>query len=258
MKIYMFVLMCFIYFNQLSAQRHIYETYPAGQEFYEGGLKALNKEIVKIVKENNLSPCAVGQTYNVPIIVDEYSKISYVKDFDTLIINRNRCAFDYSRKIIPHLKKWVSAKVNQQSVSAIAKVKIEPFYLYYSKDNPEENVFVNPIYGDKRNGLTAFQQQISSVFEKRVKANEDKITYLIFVVNTNGGMEDFVIEGDYTDNQKRDIIRDLSRIKSKWIPGKFNDIPVKMRMRQPIRQNFDFEVEKNRVESMMHSNFRRL
>lgn len=255
MKLKIFILITSIFFISIDAQ--VLPQYPDGQDFYEGGIKALNREIVKIVKENNLLPCAVGEEYTIPIIIKQDSKIAYVKDFDTVTINKNKCAFNYSRKIIPYLKKWIPAKTDQQNVSAIAKIKIQPFYLYYSKDNPEENLFTNPVYGDKRNGLIAFQQQLSSIFEKRIQANEDKITYLVFIVNTEGGMEDFVIEGNYTENQKRELIKDLLRIKSKWIPGKFNNIPVKMRMRQPIRQNFDFEIEKNRVESAMPSNFKR-
>lgn len=255
MKLKIFILIFFAFFSSMNAQ--VLPQYPDGQDFYEGGIKALNRDIVKIAKENNLLPCVVGEEYFISILIQENSKIAYVKDFDTVNINKNKCAFNYSRKIIPHLKKWIPAKIDEQNVSAITEIKIQPFYIYYSKENPEENVFTNPVYGDKRNGLIAFQQELISVFQKRIKDNEDKFTQLTFIVNQNGEMEDFVIQGNYTEFQKREIIRDLLRIKSRWIPGKFNGIPVKMRMRQPIRQNFEFEVEKNRFESMMPSNFKR-
>lgn len=239
MEKYLLILIGLFICHPLSAQREILEKYPSGQDFYVGGINGIQKEIVKIIKEQKLQPCAdKTENYEIPVLVNEDATINFIKDFDSLTIEKNKCAFDFSRKIIPHLKKWLPAKENGKKIAAIARIKIQPFFMYHSKDNPINNVSINPTY---KKGLQLFSEEISAIFMQRIKMNENKISSLTFVVNENGEMEDFRLEGAYTENQKSDLIRSLSRIKGKWNPATFNGIPHKSKVRQPIRQEFDIE-----------------
>ena len=229
------------FINLVSAQKEVLDRYPPGQDFYAGGGNQLFKEMVKIVKEQNLPPCENRtEKYNLQILIYENSTISYVKDFDSIEIQKNKCAFDFSRKIMPHLKKWMPAKEEGKFVAAIATVNINPFYLYYSKDEPIKNVEKRPTF---KKGMESFGFEIKSIFERKIKKNEDKIVSLKFAVNENGDMEDFEIQGSYTENEKKEIINQLSKIKGKWNPATFNGVPFKFWLQQPIRQNFDIQTE---------------
>lgn len=133
--------------NRAYAQIEVLDRYPFGQDFYAGGLNQLNKEMVKIFKDQKLQPCErTEERYNVQIIIYEDSKISYVKDFDTLEVQKNKCAFDLSRKIFPYLKRWMPAKENGKVIAAITKIEIKPFYLYHSKEDPAKNETKSPSF----------------------------------------------------------------------------------------------------------------
>lgn len=237
----------------IFAQNEVLDKYPYGQDFYAGGVNQLNKEMVKVVKEKKLLPCEKSEErYNVQILVHENSTIHYVKDFDTVEIQKNKCAFDFSRKIIPRLKNWMPAKVNGKSIEAIAKIEINPFYLVNSKDDPSKNEKKGPTF---KKGIKAFGFEVKSIFERFIKKNEDKGVLLTFVVNENGEMEDFKIEGDFFDYEKKEIINSLSKIKGKWNPATFNNIPIRAKVSQPIFQQFDLQIESEEQNKIMDQNF---
>ncbi|MFS4472719.1 hypothetical protein [Chryseobacterium sp. T20] len=209
--------------------------------------------MVKVVKEQKLLPCEKSEErYNVQILVYENSTINYVKDFDTVDIQKNKCAFDFSRKIIPHLKRWMPAKVNGKFIGAITKIEINPFYLVNSNDDPSKNKRKNPTF---KKGIEAFGFEIKSIFERYIVKNEDKRTVLTFIVNEKGEMENFVIEGDFSDFDKKSIINSLSKIKGKWNPATFNNIPIRARIKQPVFQEFDFRTEIEDKSNIINSNF---
>lgn len=247
------LLIIFFTTKLIFAQNEVLDKYPYGQDFYAGGLNQLNKEMVKVVKELKLLPCEKSEErYNVKILVYENSTINYVKDFDIVDIQKNKCAFNFSRKIIPHLKRWMPAKVNGKFIGAITKIEINPFYLVNSKDDPSKNKKENPTF---KKGIKAFGFEIKSIFERYIKKNEDKRALLTFVVNENGEMVDFEIEGDFFDYEKKDIINSLSKIKGKWNPATFNNIPIRAKIRQPIFQQFDLQIELEDQNKIMDQNF---
>ncbi|MGI9583653.1 hypothetical protein ACR1PO_20820 [Chryseobacterium sp. RRHN12] len=247
------LLITFFTIKLIFAQNVVLDKYPYGQDFYAGGLNQLTKEMVKVVKEQKLLPCEKSEErYNVQILVYANSTINYVKDFDTVDIQKNKCAFDFSRKIIPHLKRWMPAKVNEKFTGAITKIEINPFYLVNSKDDPSKNEKKNPTF---KKGIKAFRFEIKSIFESYIKKNEDKRALLTFVVNENGEMEDFKIEGDFFDYEKKDIINSLSKIKGKWNPATFNNIPIRAKISQPIFQQFDLQIELEDQNKIMDQNF---
>lgn len=237
----LFILIFLISINFIFAQKEVLDSYPPGQDFYAGGKNQLTKEIVEIIKKQKLTPCEnSGERYSLQILVYENSTISYVKDFDTLDIQKNKCAFDLSRKAIPYLKRWIPAKEDGKYIAAITKIEINPFYLFNSREEPSKNETKQPTF---KKGFEAFGYEIRSIFEKKIKKNEDKRASLKFAVNEKGDMEDFKIEGNYTENEKKDIINELSKIKGKWNPATYNGIPFKYWLRQPITQNFDIQTD---------------
>ncbi|WBV59154.1 hypothetical protein PFY12_08760 [Chryseobacterium camelliae] len=253
----LFLLMLLGLMNVLYAQTEVLERYPYGQDFYAGGMNQLKKEMVKIVKEQNLAPCEGYEKYYMPIVVYENATINYVKDFDTLEIQKNKCAFDFGRKIIPHLKRWIPAKENGKFIAAITKVEIQPFFLINSREDPSKNEIKNPVY---IKGMRRFSDEVSSIFARKIKKNEDKRSFLAFVVNEKGEMQDFKVGGDYTESEKNDIIRELSKIKGKWTPATFNGIPLKYRLVQPLAQEFDLQMHikdtQNSIEQGLNDRYR--
>lgn len=232
----------------INAQIEVLDKYPYGQDFYAGGRNQLNKEMVKVVKEQKLLSCEKSEEqYDIQILVNKDSSINYVKDFDSVKINNNKCAFDFSRKIIPYLKRWIPAKENGSYVAAIATISIQPFYLYHSKDDPSKNESKSPTY---KRGMENFSEEIKSIFQDKLRKNENRSIELIFTVNEYGDMQDFIVTGDFSERDKKDVIRSLSKIKGKWNPATFNGIALRTKLRQPITQYFDFQLEQERVKSM--------
>ena len=248
-------LISIISINLFFAQKEVLDGYPYGQDFYAGGKNELEKEMVRIVKEQKLLPCENNEEqYFVQILVNEDSSINYVKDMDSLNINKNKCAFDFSRKIFPHLKRWIPAKENGKYVSAITLVQINPFYLYHSKDDPKKNEMKNPTY---KKGMNAFMEESRKIFEQTIRRNEDRKGDITFTVNEKGEMENIIISGDFSENDKKNIINSFSRIKGQWNPATFNNIPVKTKLRQPIVQNFDIQMEvEDEMKQSMYQNMR--
>jgi hypothetical protein len=188
-----------------------------------------------------LQPCPnKEEKYVIPVIINTDSSISFIKYSDSANIADNKCAYDFGRKIIPYLKDWMPAKVNGQLVRAIAEIPINPFYLYYSKDNPKNDEFKDPKF---KKGIEVFSNQVKEIFQSKIKANENKRTTITFIVTENGLMEDFKIEGDITESEKKQIISRLSKIKGEWTPATFNGVPHKSRIRQRVTQEFDFKFE---------------
>lgn len=246
-----FAILLFVLFNVFQAQGNetILESYPRGQLFYLGGYNGMQAEMIKLVKDKKFSPCSrTDEVYYVKVLIRPDASISYVKDFDTVDIQKNKCAFDFSRKIIPHLENWIPAKIDGQAVKAIVSIKIDPFFLYYSKDDPQKNIYKNPRF---KKGLNVFSSKIAEVFERSIQRNEDNRTVVRFVVNEKGLMEDFEILGNYSEVEKRNIITDLSQMKGEWEPATFNDIPRKTRMSQPIIQAFSLELEKEMMDKQL-------
>lgn len=241
------LLILLIVTNLLYAQKEVLESYPPQQNFYVGGLTGLNKEMVKIVKEQNLLPCdGEEERYVITILVNEDKSINYVKDADSVEIQKNKCAFDYGRKIFPFLKSWIPAREDGKLVSAITKIMIEPFFLYHSKEDLSKNEFKKVEY---KGGINSFRNKVKNIFEDRIKKNENKWTGLTFSINKKGEIEDVELMGAFSDIEKKKIIYDIISIKGTWKPATFNGVPFKSKSSMSLVQNFDlgFEHEKNRI-----------
>jgi hypothetical protein len=236
-------LLFFILFQMSYAQLEVLASHPRGQNFYIGGINALQKEMIQIVKNKELMPCArTDEKYNVKVLINADATIKYVKDFDTVNINKNKCAFDYSRKIIPALKRWMPAKEGDKYIGAIAEFEIDPFFLYYSKEDPKDNEWKSPKF---KKGIQNFSSQMKEIFEKYVDQNKYKHSSVSFFINEQGIMEDFIVNGGYSEAENKNIIRDLHKIKGTWEPGTFNGNPRKYRANQMVYEESPSQYEKD-------------
>lgn len=250
-------LMLLMTFNMLYNQEIILEKYPYGQEFYAGGNRGLIMEMIEITRSKKLFPCEnKHEKYVMPILINSNGSINYVKEDDTLKISQNRCAYDFGRKIFPNMKRWMPAKSNDQYVGAIINVLVDPFFLLNSKDDPSKNIYTQPRF---KKGMYKFSNEVRKIFESSIKENEDKLSSIVFFVNETGKTVDFSVEGNYSEYEKKNFIKELSKINIQIEPGTFNSIPIKTKMRLPLRQEFSLELEKDKAENefkRMDSKFR--
>ncbi|RKS96733.1 hypothetical protein [Chryseobacterium defluvii] len=242
----LFLLILFVSFNTLQAQQEVLERYPYGQSPYEGGTDALILEMIQVIKKNEFSPCPSTEKYMLPILVNADASINFVKDPDTVSVFKNKCAFEFSRKLISYLKKWKPAVENGKPVGAIAEIQIEPFYLYYSKENPKLNEYKKPKF---KNGMKVFGGHVKNIIEKNLSTNEDKKLYLSFVVSEKGVAENFQIDGNYTAAEKANMANELKKIKGEWEPATFNGIPMKFKFYNEFNQEFSFDYERSKYEN---------
>ncbi len=217
-----------------KAQNDVLINYPLGQHFYIGGERQMKVELIKIFKNLDLKPCENNdEKYKIAVLIETDASIKFIKDSDETNIQQNQCAYDISRKIIPELTRWNPAVIEGIRQPAIAEINVDPFFYYYSKDNPSDNVFKKPEY---KRGAESFSYEVSRVFQKKMTEKYFSGLHfeILFKVDTNGNMRDFVISGKLEDDIKSDILSELSRIKGKWNPATFNGQPQTTTLRQSV------------------------
>lgn len=205
--------------------------YPLNQHPYIGGQNALEKELVASFKILGLTDCPTEQEYEMPVLVEADSSIKFVKDFDTININKNKCAFEIGRKLVPNLKRWIAANIDGKFYPAITKIKIAPYFLTNSKENPKENIIINPTV---KGGIGVFSKIVYNIFNRLPEVDSTERSSVFFIVDAKGIMSDFVVYGNHSLEDKEEIIKDLKRSGVKWIPGSFNGIPKSFRMGQVV------------------------
>ena len=87
-------------------------------------------------------------------------------------------------------------------------------------------------------GTLVFRQLISENFrEKKVNGKGKEFCQLTFVIDRDGSITDIKAVGE-NESFNKEAIRAISKIKTKWIPAKVNNIRVRCRFRIPL--NLDF------------------
>ena len=90
---------------------------------------------------------------------------------------------------------------------------------------------VNPTI---KGGIDAFSKIVYNIFYNLPEVDFAERSSISFIVDATGKMKDIVVLGNHSPKEKKDIIRDLERLKLKWIPGSFNGIPKSFRMKQYV------------------------
>ena len=252
MRIKLFLILLLSGFFSLS-DAQILNEYPEGKDFYAGGINALSADVLQAIKLADLKPCAnKEEIYTISVLVNPDSKINLVKDFDTLNIQKNKCAFEFSKKLLPHLKKWQPAKVDDLPVKAVATFTVKPADLFYTEKNEISTAPEFP------KGLHNFRMIVKDIFEKSLKHNKYGRTELTFVVGLAGNIEDVLVKGDYNERERKQLIHEITNIKERWKPATVDGQPVKYRMKMIVSQEFDHTWEREKFEQQERSGFRRL
>lgn len=256
-----FLLILFVLYNLLQAQQleEVLGSYPKGQDFYKGGPKSLFIEMKGIIFEQNLKPCLNSEeTYALPVIVKPDSTISFVKDFDSVNIAKNKCAYYMGRKIVPHLKNWVPARENNVNVSAITEILIYPFFLENFNTDIKKNIITQVKHSK---GSEYFAREVRYIFFKEIGENDGRLSTLVFTITEGGNMEDLYVEGpNLTEINKKNIIRKVLQIKGKWTPATLNGVPFKEKYRQGIillRENVMYDTTGKDFQKYMDRKFQR-
>lgn len=240
-KVYFLLMMSLFCSAAAQEQPVIHETYPPGQEFYQGGRKHLYQDINHVLMDRNFARCDdPDQIYTASVLVREDSRVSFVKDFDSANIAKNRCAYDLFRKVLPHLKGWTSAGVAGKPANAIAQVRFVPAKLFEGYEAGYSGNEVSSI-AEFPGGISAFRTEFIKHFNINAVDSEASSVRieLTFVVNERGVMEDVQISGEKNWDMAVEAVRAVSQIKTRWKPAIAYGLPVKYRVRMPLGMNFE-------------------
>ena len=240
----------FIFFlaaGQLQLFAQVHARYPSGQHFYEGGQSALTAEMINIAAKHNIPRCKNRkEVYSPSVLVYPDGKINLVKDEDSLTIAANKCAYNFSKALLPHLKGWMPAVVDGSRVKAIAKFTVQPFFISYSKLNPAENVFTPATFSD---GLEVLNKKISLVLTNDILRNTDEPLAVVFLISDKGQLTDAALVYGGTDaNSIHKAASKLKNIPGDWAPATMNSMPFEWVVIVPMdsrKKNFRYSRSPN-------------
>ena len=209
------------FFHQTFGQVH--EQYPVNQPFYTGGQAGMMKDMIRIAREHRIPKCKnKNESYSPSVLVYPDGKINLVKDFDSVTVAKNKCAFEFTKAVLPHLKGWVPAVVEGNKVKAIAKFTVLPFFISTSKVNPEENIFTPPTFSD---GMEALNKKISLVLTNDVLRNTDQPLTIILLINNQGMLSgSAVLYGGTDAGDIHKVSPRLKNISGDWAPATLNSV----------------------------------
>lgn len=250
MNIRILSLIIILFSRLLTAQ--ILDEFPKKQEFYKGGVTELYKDIHQISLNKKLSTCNKKEIYQAKLLLTKDSKIKFITDFDSVNINKNKCAYDFTLEVLKELKnsdKWISAKVGEKHFDSIIRLFFVPNHLLenYTENYNPYKFYIPVTYAggvDKMN--KDIHDQFMAIFSDY---HVNGKLFLDFVVDENGEIVNPIITPK-VDNQSfnQDIFRALNRTKGQWISAKLDGISVKSRMTIPLNFSvnfYDYEDPKN-------------
>lgn len=238
-KLFTFGLICF---NMFAFCQNDVAIFGLNDVYYLGGYNKLFSEMVEIAKSKNLQSCPSSQTYNPSVLIEKDGAIKFVKDEDSLTIADNKCAYDFSKKVLPYLKNWKPLQIKGESHAAIARFPVNPFYVSHSNANPALNKSTKAEFPK---GINNFRMYVGDIFSKELNKNKNRTYYLTFTINEEGNIANVKIEvypEEKIENEEF-LRRQVLNIKEKWKPATFNGIPMATKMKLPMKQEFDMDWE---------------
>ncbi len=236
-------------FLPVYSAAQVLERFPPGQQYYRGGWRSLDKEMKELAKTLDLKPCENdGERYIMSVLVNPDGKPNFVKDFDTVTIQQNKCAYDMSRKLLPHLKGWAAASVDGKPVKAITTINVIPYNLFNERPKITERKVVEPKY---HKGNSSFHYQVKHILESSLSKNVDQRRVVLAVkISPEGVLENVEVRNiEVSELSRRKLIADIKAIKGKWTPATVNGIPVNFTLVLTFQQNFNFELEKDKFDN---------
>lgn len=215
----------------------IIDGYPTSQFFYEKGELNFLRDLQNATIENGLKPCSNKEEKYAPkFIVFPDRTIKFIKDQDTLNIEKNKCAYDFTKNVFKYLDKWNPVIFKQVAYPAIATYEINPSNIFEMKINEDLTPNYNP--AEYRGGTTAFsigvQKLIGPIFDNNHMTLNDQVVTIKFVISKLGNIESVKISEDVPFRIEDDILKAVQGLK-KWKPATMNGIPVKQNISLSLR-----------------------
>lgn len=229
---YLFLFLPFLFNAQILDQ------FPRGQNFYEGGITKVYYDIHQIIIDKKIEKCSdPKEIYLLNLLLTKEGEIKLVKDFDTLNIAQNQCAYNLSKNLAINLKdkKWIPAEVKGQKFSSIVYLIIFPDDLFekYRQDYKPSQFSTSVIFKDGEKNLT---KEIRSTFESLFSDYQiNGRFYLNFYVDKDGEIVSPGIQPEIANQDfKKEVFRTLQRLNQKWIPATFHGISIKSKLSVPL------------------------
>lgn len=227
----------------ISAQ--ILQSFPNNQDPYIGGYEAYYKDFHDIIVAKHLEPCSnKDEFYQLKLLINADQSVSFIKDFSTENIAKNKCAYNLAREVAQSQKNWNAAKVDGVAQSAIATFLIYPDDLF---ENYKEGYYPNftfPVYGNyKGNGVPEFRKGIVNRIDTRRFDWNDKFSVIVdFIITKDSKIENFVVIKSSSmaelDNQ---IVFGIKSTKKQWKAATINGKPIDYRYRLTLNAITDQE-----------------
>ena len=241
----------FLCVNLISAQKIIvYEEYPYGQEGYLGGKSQLYKEIHQVLIENKIEKCEDStQNYKVKVLVKQDASIAFVANLDSVYVNKNKCAYDLSKKVLVHLKNWKPAENRKKKLNAIYEFDFIPSDLFDDYVESYIGIKLDKKTPQFPGGINEFRKKVSERVgfpSFRTKGSLKIIVF--FVINKEGFMENIVVKSTPFNPEFEKKVKDvfLNLNETKWIlPENYHLSKELFRMNFPMSFKVDgvFEIK---------------
>lgn len=239
-KVFFIVCVC----NNLVSNAQILDEYPQNQDFYKGGLTSLYSKIHEISVKRNLQTCSnKNEIYHAKVLVTKDNKLKFIKDFDTLSINKNKCAYDFTMSVLRDLKddaNWQAAMVNNQKYDAVARLFFVPNHIINYKQNyTPYQYYIPPVY---KGGVKKQQKDIHDNFMAIFADFHVNGGFILdFVIDENGGIQNPILTPEINNADFRQrIFQSLKRLNKKWNPAVLDGVNVKARMSIPLKFSVNF------------------
>jgi len=229
----------------LSAQEPvIYDAYPYGQDAYLGGKKQLYKDIHQALWENKIEKCKDStQSYRVKLIVKQDASILFVKNPDSVYINKNKCAYELSKNILKYLKNWKAAEHKTGKLNAMYEFDFFPIDLFEEYEENYIGIHIDKNIPQFPGGLFEYGNQFKKKFEYPSNIDFKGIIKceVYFRIDRNGKSTNFIVKSlPYNSIVEQNILKAVQSIKTKWIlPNNYSSFKELYRVRFPVSLSFD-------------------
>jgi len=232
-----------LFFQRLAAQETvIYDAYPFGQEAYLGGKKQLYRDIHKALLENKIDKCKDSiQSYKVKLIVKQDASIVFVKNPDSIYINKNKCAYELSKNVLKYLKNWKAAEHKTGKLNAMYEFDFFPTDLFEEYEENYIGVHLDKNIPQFPGGITEFRNQFQKIFSYPNSDFKGLIKCEVyFMIGKDGLMTNLIVKSSpYNSDIEKSIINALQKMKkTKWIlPKNYSSLKELYRARFPLSFN---------------------
>jgi len=220
-----------------SAQQEILDRYPPGDFFYQKGELNFLRDMKNVVLENNIQPCEnKEESYQPKWIVYEDSSIKFIKDFDSLKIEQNKCAYNFVKNVFKYLEGWKPVYYEGKSYAVIATYTISPSDIFDLQI--DENLTDNYKPAEYPGGMSRFKGDIDRILQPIVDKYPEYVVneqfFISFKIGKDGIIKNIKIPEKFHFKAKDEIIRKMNKL-NKWKPATRNGIKMETNFTIPVQ-----------------------